>query len=154
VLFLYIVFEFVRLHGNKIPIVSFVTEFASRSRDENKFVLGPVTLVAGIILCAILYDSSARAVGIYALSFGDGLASLFGKLFGKKQIPFTNGKTIVGSVSCFVAVFVSSFCVCKNFFVSLVCAVVGVFVEILPLKDFDNLFIPVLIGGIAKFLLP
>ena len=37
--------EFVRLKGINVPVVSRITSIAARKRDENKFVLGPVTLV-------------------------------------------------------------------------------------------------------------
>ena len=45
----YSVCEVLRLKGINIPIISKVTEIAARKRDENKFVLGPVTLVIGIL---------------------------------------------------------------------------------------------------------
>ena len=42
--------EFLRLRGISIPVVAKITEIAARKRDENKFVLGPVTLVIGILI--------------------------------------------------------------------------------------------------------
>ncbi|MBQ9630227.1 MAG: hypothetical protein IJR49_01405, partial [Treponema sp.] len=134
-LVLYIGFESVRLKGKTIPLVSKITEFASRERDKNKFVLGPVTLVLGIVLSAILWRGNALSIGIYALSFGDGLASLGGKLFGKKTLPFTNGKTLAGSLTCFFAVFCTTFLVSKNLIISLVCTFASMIVEVLPLAD-------------------
>ena len=149
----YTVSEILRLNGITIPLISKVTEVASRKRDENKFVLGPVTLVLGIVIASLLWKPEARTIGIFALAFGDGLASLFGKLFGRVHIPLTNGKTVAGSLTCFIAVYVSSFCVCKNCFVSLILAFVAMLVEVVPMKDFDNIVIPILIGGIAQVLL-
>ena len=46
----YSVCELLRLKGVTIPLISKVTEVAARKRDENRFVLGPVTLVFGIII--------------------------------------------------------------------------------------------------------
>ncbi|MBQ4026098.1 MAG: phosphatidate cytidylyltransferase, partial [Treponema sp.] len=43
-LVLYSIAEFMRLKGKSIPLVSAVTAAAARKRDENRFVLGPVTL--------------------------------------------------------------------------------------------------------------
>ena len=37
--------------------------------------------------------------------------------------------------------------------VALVIASVGMIIELLPLKDFDNILIPVLLGGISQSLL-
>ena len=113
-LVLYSFTEFIRLKGINVPVVSKITSIAARKRDENKFVLGPVTLVAGIISAALLWNPESARIGIYALAFGDGLASLVGKLLGRIHIPFTNGKTAAGSLACFYAVFLSSYCDCRN----------------------------------------
>ncbi len=153
-LVLYTVSEALRLGGKSIVLISKVTEVASRKRDENKFVLGPVTLVAGIIAASLLWKIECATIGIFALAFGDGLASLSGKLFGRVHVPFTNGKTAAGSLTCFFAVYISSFCVCGNALVSLVLAFAAMIVEVVPMTDFDNIVIPVLIGGLSQVLLP
>ena len=54
VLILYCISESFRLKGKSFPIIGKITEIAARKRDENKFVLGPVTLVIGIICAALL----------------------------------------------------------------------------------------------------
>ena len=154
VLLIYCISEILRLNGTQVPLISRVTEVAARKRDENKFVLGPVTLVLGIITASLLWNPQASRIGIYALAFGDGLSSLFGKLFGKKHIPFTRGKTYIGSFTCFVAVFISSYFVCKNLFFAFIIAFFSMIVEMLPLKDLDNLIIPVFVGALAQFLIP
>ena len=99
----YIVCEQLRLHGITVPVISMVTAAAARKRDEDKFVLGPVTLVTGILLASLMWDDISRSVGIYALAFGDGLASLAGKLMGRIKIPLAQGKTVAGSLTCFIA---------------------------------------------------
>jgi len=150
---LYSIAEFARINGKTVPIISAVTAAAARKRDENRFVLGPVTLSLGIILCALLCKPNAAAIGIYALAFGDGLASLAGKLFGKIHIPLTQGKTAAGSLTCFTAIFISSYLAGKDVRAALIIASVGMFIEVLPLKDFDNIIIPVVLGRLAQFLL-
>ncbi len=149
----YTICEFLRLNGKNVPLVSTITATAARKRDENKFVLGPVTLCTGILICALLYPPLPASIGIYALAFGDGLASLSGKLWGKVQIPFAQGKTAEGSLTCFLAIFISSFLAGKNTALSLLLATFGMLIEVLPLKDFDNVFIPILIGGVATLFL-
>ncbi len=148
---LYTIAELFRLNGVEIPLVSDITAAAARKRDENKFVLGPITLVCGIILSAVLWTEMSARVGILALAFGDGLASLAGKTFGRVRIPFTQGKTAAGSLTCFAAIFCSAFFVMHNTLIALVVACAGAFVEVLPLKDFDNLLIPVMLGGLVTF---
>ena len=152
-LIFYSISEILRLKGKTIPLVSKITEVAARKRDENKFVLGPVTLVIGIICASLLWAPDKAAMGIFALAFGDGLASLFGKLFGRVHIPFTQGKTACGSLTCFFAVYVSSFAVCRSALVSLIIALTAMLVEVIPMKDLDNVVIPVLVGAMGTLLL-
>ena len=149
----YSVSELARLSGHEIPLISSVTAVASRKRDENRFVFGPVTLASGILLSALLWEALPAAIGIYALAFGDGLASLAGKLFGRARLPFTQGKTAAGSLTCFCAIFVSSFLASGRSGLALAAASVGMFIELLPLKDYDNIIIPLVIGGISQFLI-
>lgn len=151
-LIFYTVFEILRIKGFSIPFVSAITAAAARKRDENKFVLGPVTLVIGVLLSAIFFKEPAVTVGILALSFGDGLASLSGKLFGEIYIPFTGGKTVFGSITCFTAILISTFLVLGDIGSAIIIAVVGMFIEVLPLKDFDNLVIPIIIAYVAQSL--
>ena len=151
---MYVVSELLRMHNIEVPVIARITEVAARKRDENKFVLGPVTLVLGIIISALLLKPQAARIGIYALAFGDGLASLGGKLFGRVHIPFTHGKTAAGSLTCFTAVFCSAFCVCGDVRAALILACAAMLVEVIPLGDFDNIIIPVLIGALAQYLLP
>lgn len=153
VLICYCIAEVFRYKGINVPIVSTITAAAARKRDENKFVLGPATLALGILLTAILFKPIPATVGILALAFGDGLASLIGKFFGRIIIPYTSGKTVAGSLTCFIAIFCSSFCVLNNVQMSFLIALVGMVIEIMPLKDFDNLLIPIIIATICQFIL-
>lgn len=150
---LYSISEFLRLKKDiSIPIIAKITETAARKRDENKFVLGPVTLVSGILIASLFLPLDYAKVGIFALAFGDGLASLSGKLLGKITIPGSHGKTVAGSLTCFLAVYISSFCCCGNCFISLILALAAMFIEMLPLADFDNIIIPIAIGSLYLFL--
>lgn len=151
--FAYTICELFRLKGYNIPVISKITEIASRKRDENKFVLGPVTLVIGILIAAIFLPLNCSKVGIFALAFGDGLASLVGRIFGKIVIPGSKGKTVAGSLACFLAVFISTYVVCGNCLISLITGMAAMFIEVLPLADFDNIIIPISIGLIYSLLI-
>lgn len=153
VLLLYLTSEVLRLKKVDVPFVSHITKIASRKRDENKVVLGPITLVTGIILALILFPLKNASIGIYALAFGDGMASLCGKLFGKVYIPFTNGKTIEGSLSCFMAVFISSFCVTQDILASFILAFFTMAIELIPINDIDNVVIPFFTSLLSLLLL-
>ena len=110
--------------------------------------MGPVTLVLGIVFAALVLPPQAARVGIYALAFGDGLASLGGKLLGHVKIPKTGGKTLEGSLTCLIAVFISTYLVSKNLPVSIAVAASAMVIEMLPLGDWDNMIIPGASGGI------
>ena len=149
---LYYFCELLRLEGHPVPLISLITNTAARERDEGKLVLGPVTLVLGILFAALVLPLEYAKVGIYALSFGDGLASLVGKLCGKHKIPKAGGKTFEGSLACFIAVFISTWCVTRRIGVSLLVALLAMFIEVLPLADFDNLMIPIAISSFYMFI--
>lgn len=153
VLVFYIFAEKSRLKGKPIPVISAITAIAARKRDANKFVLGPVTLTAGVILCSLLWKQEAASAGIYALAFGDGLSSVIGRFFGKIKIPGTKGKSVAGSLTCFTAILISSFLVTKSIKVALILASFGMVIEAFPLKDYDNIIIPVFVGGLAQLLI-
>lgn len=144
--------EFLRLKGIEVPLVSFITRAASRKRDEGKFVLGPLMLVIGIVCSSLLFNEMCYTIGILSLAFGDGLASLAGKLFGKVKIPISCEKTCAGSLMCFIAIFCVSYAVSGVVKESLIIAFAGMVIEMLPLRDLDNLVIPVALAGLSKFL--
>lgn len=148
----YSICEYLRLHGYTVPLISKITEMAARKRDENKFVLGPVTLVIGILIAALILPLDCARVGIFALAFGDGLASLVGKMIGKITIPGAHGKTAAGSLACFLAVYVETFCCCGNTLISLITGFFAMILEVLPLSDFDNVLIPICVGTLFYYL--
>ncbi len=150
-LVLYSVSEIMRLSGRNVPVVSKITEAAARKRDSDKFVLGPVTLCLGVLFTILFFDFDTASAGIYALAFGDGLASLSGKFFGQCIIPFTQGKTAAGSLACYIAIFISSYAVFGSCYLSLIVAAIGMFIELLPLRDFDNLLIPLAVSSFIHF---
>jgi len=142
----YTLMEYLRLSGVKVPVVSSITSMASRPRDFNRFVMGPVTLGLGALLALLLYPSNAAVIAIYALAFGDGIASLAGKFFGKWRPAFLYGKSIEGSISCFIVVLASAYAVSGYMHIAFVAAFTAMVVEALPLEDFDNLAIPIAVG--------
>ena len=144
---LYYFCELARLEGHPVPVLYLITETSSRQRDECKIVLGPVTLVLGIVFAALVLPLPCAKIGIFALAFGDGLASLAGKVFGRVKIPFTGGKTLEGSLTCFAAVFISTYIVTGLSVISLIIALVAMLIEVLPLGDWDNMIIPTCTGG-------
>jgi hypothetical protein len=148
----YCVSEFLRMRGYELGIIAQITRCASRSRDKGRFVLGPLTLAGGILAAFLLFPMHTAKIAIFALAFGDGLASLVGKRFGKMRLLLFKDKTVAGSVACFAAVFLSSFAVSRSLWKSFMLGISGAGIEMLPLRDYDNLLIPVAIGALALYL--
>jgi dolichol kinase len=145
--------EYQRNHGRAVFLVSRLTAVAARTRDQDRFVLGPVTLALGAMISLLLYPEPAAAIAIYALAFGDGVSSLIGKAVGDIRLPFTGGKTLEGSLACFLAVFASSAAVTNRISESLAIAIGATVLEMLPLRDLDNMLLPVGTGFIASLVL-
>jgi len=150
---LYTYSELMRLRGFEIIFISKITAMAARKRDAGKFVLGPVTLGIGAMLALVLYPNPAASIAIYALAFGDGLSSLVGRMFGTIKIPFTGGKSVEGSLTCFLAVLTSAYALTGDFPKSALLALIATAVEALPTKDMDNILLPVVTGICAVMIL-
>ena len=150
----YVFAEKARREGYSIKIISDLTLLASRDRDKTQFVLGPVTLGIGAMFCLLFYPHQISAIAIYALAFGDSIASLFGKAFGRIKIPFCKNKTIFGSASCFTVIFFITYFLTGNFTTSYVVALTATFLEALPTNDLDNIIMPIGTGFVASLLLP
>ncbi|MDR0503374.1 MAG: phosphatidate cytidylyltransferase [Treponema sp.] len=147
----YTFMEYLRLYGVNVPVISSLTNMASRSRDMGRFVIGPVTLGLGALLALLLYPSPVAAIAIYALAFGDGFASLVGKVFGRYRPAFLCGKSVEGSLACFAAVLISAYMVCGSIRIALAAAFTAMIIEALPLEDYDNLALPVTVGLVVQF---
>jgi phytol kinase len=141
--------EMLRLRGRQVAFITIVTMRAARIRDRGQFVLGPITLGLGAMLALLLYPEPASFIAIYALAFGDGFASLVGKIFGRIRIPLTGGKTVEGSLACFLVVFIASYRLSGDSAGSLLVAATATVLEALPIKDYDNIILPVGVGFMA-----
>lgn len=145
--------ELMRLNGYDIALISRVTALAARKRDAGRFVYGPVTLGMGALMALVLYPEPAAAIAIYALAFGDGLSSLVGRAFGTLRLPFTGGKSLEGSLTCFVAVASSTYAISGNAAGSIAVALAATLAEALPTKDLDNILLPCVTGIAAMAIL-
>jgi dolichol kinase len=153
----YLCCEIARQKGRAVPLLSHITAFASRPRESGRLVLGPVTLAAGAILSLILFPALEAGslqtcrVAIYALAFGDGLSGLIGRSFGRVRPALLRGKSVEGSAVCFLAVLISTYAVTRRLRVSLATAFVSMIAEALPLRNADNIIIP-LAAGLTAFI--
>lgn len=150
-LVVYSVSELLRHRGIMVPVIASITERAARRRDGNRFVLGPVTLALGALLSLLIFDPLQAKVAILALGIGDSFSSLIGKSFGRIPMPFSGGKSVEGSIFCFVTVLLAVFLLTGKFLPACLVALTTALVEFWPTKDWDNVLIP-LAAGIAASL--
>jgi dolichol kinase len=145
--------EYLRVHGSNVVLVSKLTVMAARPRDLGTYVIGPLTLGLGAMLSLLLYPETIAAIAIYALAFGDGFASLVGKSIGQIKLYPISDKSLEGSLACFAAVFFVTYRITGSAEKSLLIAITATAIELLPLKDFDNLFLPIGVGLISSQLI-
>ena len=155
----YVVMEYLRHRGLHIPLISSLTIAASRRRDMGRFVLGPVTLGIGAFLPLLLFPPPAAAIAVYALASGDGTASLAGKFFGRLRPSFLFGKSLEGSIACFLGALLSAYCAAayygnKSWLTAAIAAGTATAAELLPFKDWDNVIIPLAVGLVMCLALP
>lgn len=149
----YCVFESLRMRGIRVPLVSELTARAARIRDAGRFVAGPITLGLGALASVLVFKPVPASIAIYILAFGDGFSSLVGKIAGRVRLPFTKGKSLEGSVTCFIVSFLSAYLVSRQALPSLAIALGATVTEALPTKDLDNIILPLAAGFIASLVL-
>ncbi|MDR0599254.1 MAG: phosphatidate cytidylyltransferase [Treponema sp.] len=147
----YAVMEALRRRGLAVPLISTLTVFASRRRDRGRFVLGPVTLGAGAFLSLLIFPPDVAAVAVYALAFGDGTASLAGKFIGRIRPPCLWGKSLEGSLACFLGALLSARLASGSWRTALIAAIAAAVTELLPVRDWDNIIIPLTVGAAVFF---
>lgn len=93
------------------------------------------------------------AIGIFIMGYGDGLAAVIGKKYGKHNLAF--GKSVEGSLTMFVVSFLVTFVILIRYgsianalTVGLGVAIAATFIELFTPKGLDNLTVPL---GTALF---
>lgn len=120
----------------------------------------PISLLLLVIASFTFMNPFIGAVGILVLGYGDGMAAIFGKHFGKKR--FANGKSFIGSLAMFVASALVTLILAVTYasmpFYSivsfvLIIAVVATITELITPWGLDNILIPVIVSLVAYLLL-
>jgi len=138
--------EIARSKGTNFPVFSRVTrKLAVPNREINHFVTAPLSFAMGIIFSLLIFPPHIAYTSVAVLTFGDGFASVFGRIFGKTPLLFNRKKKLEGTICGFTCAFLGAV-----LFVSplkaLVAAAVGMFAESLPLPVDDNLVTPLSAG--------
>lgn len=116
----YLVLSFVILK-NKLP--SSLSTFLCRWGRPGKQKIplkGTILLVCGIILCLVLFPKEIVYASIAIVGFGDSVATVSGVTIGRHKLPYSEQKSIEGTLVGITAAFLASL-----FFVTPIQAFVG-----------------------------
>lgn len=147
----YTISEYLRLKGRYLPVFTAITRLAMRNTDntgegkQNSFVKAPLYLAAGVLASLLIFPAPFNYAAIAVVTLGDGFASVVGRLYGRNKIPYTGGKTLEGSSAGLVCAFIGA-AIFISPVTALIAAIVGMTVELLPLRITDNLTVPLLSG--------
>ncbi len=140
----------------------------TRTGDPKELLRGPLFFTLVMEFIGIFYFMDLKGILVMAaLGWGDGLAPVFGKYYGKNKYSiFGNEKSVQGSLAMFIfswfamiflTLLIMPSCVLSNFtgFLTktLILAIIATIVEALSPRDVDNLLIPAVLL-IVLYLLP
>ncbi len=141
----------------------------SRSGDRREILKGPLFYGIVFVALTILFwkDSPIGMIALLMMCGGDGMADLVGGKFGKVKIPWSRNKSLAGSIAVFLFGVVFSLVVLGIFSVAdrtalpfseivvpvLVIGLLVTLVESLPVKDIDNITVPLtaVLAGLVLF---
>ena len=140
----YLLTEWSAAKGMRIPLLSSFVAGCKRP-SEGKISRGAVLLAVSGIVLPFLFSAPAAILGLGQAYLADTLATLAGKRWGRRRLPWSPAKSWMGS-----AVFVVAATVLGLFFLpapaAVLIALVGAGIESLPLKEMDNLTVPLATG--------
>lgn len=130
----------------------------SRTGNRREILYGPLFYGIVFVILTVIYwkNSPIGIVALMLLCGGDGLADIVGKRIKSGPLPWSKRKTWIGTASMFVGGWVFAVAVMMVFiakgifqgsiieylFAITIIAIVGTLVESLPIKDYDNLTVP------------
>jgi len=141
--------EGMRFLGFSLPLVSSVTRVVSRRREQGRFAIAPLTLGLGALLAISIFPTPVASAAIYALAFGDSISTLTGKFLGRLRPAFLFGKSVEGSLACLAVSTLVGYLVFSDLKTALAVGFASVLVDALPLREFDNILMPLAVGFAA-----
>lgn len=121
----------------------------------------PISLLILVLLTftdVIGASTYIGAIGILIMGYGDGLAAVIGKKYGKHPLAF--GKSLEGSITMFIVSFLVTFVILIRYgslasavLVGLGVAIAGTVIELFTPKGLDNLTVPLGTAILAFILL-
>jgi len=145
-----IVVEYARFYSRRANDL-FNRFFGTMLREEEaQSYSGATFLLISSFLVVLLFHRDVAILCLLFLIFGDGMAAIVGKRFGRTRI---FNKTLEGTLAFAVtAVTIGFFFTQVPFSIRLTGALVAAVVELLPIRTSDNLRIPILSGSVMEIL--
>lgn len=106
---------------NRLPtsISTFLCRWGRPSKQTIPFK-GTILLLCGITLSFVLFPEDIVYASVAIVAFGDSIATAVGVLAGKHKLPYSNQKSLEGTVSGIIVAFFAS-----SFFVTPIQALIG-----------------------------
>lgn len=136
--------------------VSFKMNLIKAMERSGKGTLGtvyfPISLLILVIVTFLIEQPFIGAIGILILGYGDGLAAVIGKKYGKHKLMF--GKSVEGTITMFVTSLIVSFSLLVIFtpryvWLAVLIALFATVVEVVTPKGLDNLSVPLLTSAFS-----
>ena len=125
-------------------------EFKSYERSRELPFQGVITFLLGAFVVTLLFQTSIAVASIALLAMADSLSTVVGRYFGRRKLPINKKKTWEGSITFFLAGFVTLL-----FFIdplrAVIIALVATLVEMMPIAE-DNVTVPLATALLLFFL--
>lgn len=142
----------------------------SRTGNRKEILKGPLFYGIVFVVMTILFwkDNLVGIISLMMLCGGDGLADVIGSRFGKTRLFWSNKKTWLGSFAMFLGGLFTTIIVISIYFAAgifegnvyqflpaiIAIGFIAAFFESLPLEDYDNLVVPVVVTISCLLILP
>lgn len=117
-----------------------------REKERGRLT-GATTMWIGFAVAILSLPMYYAAAGMLFVGFGDGVAAIVGRLFGRHRFP--NGKSLEGSIACFGAALFGAAVVPVPYAGLVAGALTVTVLELLPLPFDDNVLLPAAGGAVA-----
>ena len=147
--FLTVVVDLLRLSDRRLRQF-FLRLFRSLIRPhEEEHLLGSTYFMIAALLSVLLFDRLIAVAAMTFLVIGDTVAAVVGKKYGRSLYW---GKSLHGSLACFISCLVIGAVLLENTWVIFVGAATATIVEALPVPMDDNMRVPILSGLIMQLI--
>lgn len=151
-LIVYLIIEWGERRGFRIPGLTQLTEISKRESESGKISRGAIYLVLSSLVLPYLFGAHAAAIGLAQIYTADVTSTLIGIRWGKRKLPYSPKKSWLGSAAFLVTAFAASL-----FFIpwpqALLLAFLGTVVESLPIREADNLTVPLAVSLVSFFII-